>query len=317
MKKFLALFLILFQFSAFADVAVVTYNMAQLKRKGLDLVACTRRRVALQVDAIFKDPASPIYADKNFVLLIQESWTKKSFYAMRKVAMEKGYAFFPDDHKIVRNSGQLVISNLPALQFISIPFSHDKYATKGIIYARFDLGDTNTLGIINIHTAYSERRGFSEEHKMHFTELVQAVKKFKGQTSHFAIGGDFNAGADMGFKNTEFDISPWNDSLVTPMKTEGMKLLESVGITWDESKNMLVRIPPLLLRIVNKYKNGYTGWDMTDSTLDHIFVQENAEVLRHELAFKKKVPLNCGRRDDREGLHLSDHYGVMALIKTP
>lgn len=88
MKKFFVLFLILFQFSALADVAVVTYNMAQLKRKGLDLVACTRRRVSLQVDAIFKDPASPIYADKNFVLLIQESWTKKSFNALRKVALE-------------------------------------------------------------------------------------------------------------------------------------------------------------------------------------------------------------------------------------
>jgi hypothetical protein len=142
------------------------------------------------------------------------------------------------------------------------------------------------------------------------------VKKFKAQTSHFVIGGDLNAGPDMGFKKTEFNISPWDESLVSPMKVEGIRLLDSVGITWDETNNMLVRRPPLLLRLVNKYKNGYTGWDMTDSTLDHIFVQENAEVTRHELVFNKKVPMNCGKRDDSEGLHLSDHYGVMAVIKT-
>ncbi len=317
MRKFFVLFLILFQFSALADVAVVTYNMAQLKRKGLDLVACTKRRVALQVDAIFKDPASPIYADKNFVLLIQESWTKKSFNALKKVAVEKGYSYFPEEHKFVKDSGQLIISNLPSVEFKSLPFSHDKYASKGIIYARFDLGEGKTLGVINAHTAFSEKRGFSEEHKLHFTELVQAVKKYKAQTGHFIIGGDFNAGPDMGYKNTEFNISPWDASLVSPMKIEGMKLLESVGVTWDETNNMLVRSPPLLLRLVNKYKNGYTGWDMTDSTLDHIFVQDNAEVTRHELVFNKKVPLNCGKRDDSEGLHLSDHYGVMAVIKTP
>jgi endonuclease/exonuclease/phosphatase family metal-dependent hydrolase len=317
MKKILALFILLFQFSALADVAVVTYNMAQLKKKGLDLVACTSRRVAFQVGAIFSDPESPIFSDKNFVLLVQESWTKKSFNALKKIALERGYSIFPDDHKFVKNSGQLIISNLPPVEFKSMPFSHDKYASKGLIYARFYLGEGNTLGVINVHTAYSEKRGFSEEHKLHFTELVEAVKKFKSQTSHFVIGGDFNAGPDMGYKNTEFNVAPWDELLVTPMKAEGMRLLESVGITWDETHNMLVRSPPLLLRLVNKYKNGYTGWDMTDSTLDHIFVEEDAEVLRHELAFNKKVHLNCGRRDDKEGLHLSDHYGVMAVIKTP
>lgn len=317
MKKFFVLFLILFQFSAIADVAVVTYNMAQLKKRGFDLVACTRRRVSLQIDAIFKNPASPIYADKNFVLLIQEAWTRRSFRALKRVAIEKGYSIFPDDHKDVKNSGQLIISNLPSVEFKSMPFTRDKYAKKGLVYARFDLGNGSTLGVINAHTAYSGKKGFSEEHRLHFSELVQAVKKLKDQTAHFVIGGDLNAGPDMGFKDTDFDASPWNDSFVIPMRSEGMRILESVGVTWDETNNALVRVPPLLLRLVNKYKHGYTRWDMTDSTLDHIIVQENADVSRHELAFDKKVPLNCGRRDGADGLvHLSDHYGVMAVIKT-
>jgi hypothetical protein len=101
------------------------------------------------------------------------------------------------------------------------------------------------------------------------------------------------------------------------MKNNGLRLLESVGITWDETNNALVRIPPLLLRLVNEYKNGYIGWDQTDSTLDHIFVPENQTITRHELAFKEKVKLNCGSRDDKNGmLNLSDHYGVMAVLKT-
>jgi endonuclease/exonuclease/phosphatase family metal-dependent hydrolase len=198
-----------------------------------------------------------------------------------------------------------------------MPFSHDQYAKKGLIYARFDLGEGQTLGVINVHTAYSEKTGFSNEHKQQLSEVVAAAKKVKEENTYFVMGGDFNAGPDMGFKNTTFDASPWEQVLEAPLRADGIRMLESVGITWDETNNALVRIPPLLLRLVNKYKNGYIGWDMTDSTLDHIFVQDDVEVTRHELAFTKKVPLNCGKRDDANGLlNLSDHYGVMAVIKT-
>lgn len=123
MKRLLALFIILFHLSASADVSIVTYNMAQLKRTGFDLVACTNRRVPLQVDAIFNDPASPVFAEKDFVLLIQESWTKRSFNALKSIASEKSYTIFPDDYNLVKSNGQLIITNLRAQEIKSIPFS--------------------------------------------------------------------------------------------------------------------------------------------------------------------------------------------------
>lgn len=293
--------------------------MAQLKRTGFDLVACTKRRVALQVDAIFKDPASPIFADKEFVILIQESWTKKSFNALKAVAVEKGYAIFPDNHKLVKNNGQLIITNLRALEMKAIPFSKDKYARKGLIFGKLILGNGKTLGVLNVHTGYSTKKRFSEEHRRHFEEISMAVAIHKNETDYFVVGGDFNAGPDMKYKKMNYDaaFSIWEDGLMSLMRDQGMRVLESVGATWDETNNKLVSIPPILLRILNKLNNGYTGWDMKDSTLDHILVTESAVVTRHELAFNKKVPLNCGTRDDEKGLlHLSDHYGVMAVLKT-
>ncbi|MFL5786017.1 MAG: hypothetical protein ACJ76H_15465 [Bacteriovoracaceae bacterium] len=319
MKLVLALFILLFQLAANADVTIVTYNMAQLRKKGLDLVACTKRRVPLQVQAMFGDAASPVFADKHFIFTIQESWTKESFSALRAVAMDRNYFFFPDDYDVVKNSGQLIISDLHPLEEKRIPFSKDKYAQKGMLYARLDLGDNKTFGIINVHTGYSDKTGFSDEHRRHFEELGRTIEEMKPQSTYFAVSGDFNAGPDMDFKKPQYNSSQivWEQGLMPLIKNNGLRLLESVGITWDDTNNALVKIPPLLLRLVNEYKNGYIGWDQTDSTLDHIFVLENQIVTRHELAFKEKVKLNCGKRDDKDGmLNLSDHYGVMAVLKT-
>lgn len=319
MKRLLALALILFHVSAFADVAVVTYNMAQLKRTGFDLVACTKRRVALQVDAIFKDPASPIFAGHDFVLLIQESWTKRSFNALKAIASERGYLIYPDDHKIVKKSGQLIITNLRTNVFKSIPFSQDKFAQKGLIYARLIMSNGQTLGVLNVHTGFSTKNTFTEDHRKHFEEIAASIENFKKDSDHFVVGGDFNAGPDMQFKKVKYDAPGiiWEQGLMGLMRAQGMRHLENLGPTWDETENKLVRIPPLLLRLLNKVNNGYVGWDMKDSTLDHIFVTQNATITRQELAFNHKVPLNCGSRDDEKGLlHLSDHYGVMAVIKT-
>lgn len=319
MKNLLIALVMLATQTLFADVAVVTYNMAQLKKNGLDLVACTKRRVPLQVDAIFKDPQSPIFAAKNFVLLVQESWTRRSFEAMKKAALEKGYTIYPMEHRLVKNRGELIVTNLPSLEFKFTAFSEDKYAQKGITYAQLDLGEGKTLGVINIHTGYSDALGFSEEHRRHFEELSHAIEVLKPKSTFFVTGGDFNAGPDMGFKVTTYDSAGtiWENGLMPLMRNHNMRLLEPVGMTWDDTNNTLVSRPPLLLRIVNKYKNGYIGWDQTDSTLDHIFIQEGVEVSRHEIAFKKKYPLRCGGREDKDGLmNISDHYGVMAVLKT-
>ncbi len=292
------LFALLFtlSFSAIADVTVITYNMSQLKKKGVDLVACTKRRTALQVDAIFKDSGSPIFASKDFILLIQESWTKKSFLALKAAANERKLTIFPEIYNDVKNSGQMVITNLPAQEIKRTPFSRDKYAQKGIIYARLSLTNGKTIGVINVHTGYSEKTGFSEEHRRHFEEISQAMEVYKPLSDYFVVGGDFNAGPDMKYKAIKFDAAKtiWEDGIMLYMRNQSMRLLESVGATWDETNNMLVRVPPLLLRLVNKYKNGYTGWDMRDSTLDHIFVPESMIVSRHELVFNQKVKLNCG-----------------------
>ncbi len=319
MKFILALIIILSTHALYADVSVVTYNMAQLKKNGLDLVACTKRRVPLQMEAIFKDTASPIYAAKNFVLMIQESWTKRTFEAMKKAALERGFTIFPMEHKFVKNRGDLIVTNIPVLEAKFTAFSSDKYAEKGITYAQLDLGNGKTFGVINTHTGYSDATGFSDEHRRHFEELGQAIEVLKPKSTYFVTGGDFNAGPDMGFKVTKFDAvgSIWENGIMPLMRNQNMRLLESVGITWDDTNNTLVSRPPLLLRIVNEWKNGYIGWDQTDSTLDHIFVQEEMEVLRHEIVFKKKYPLRCGGREDKDGLtNISDHYGVMAVLKT-
>lgn len=316
--RFLTVLFLFLSLSAAADVTVVTYNMSQLKKMGVDLVACTGRRVGLQMEAIFEDPASPIFASKDFILLIQESWTKKSFKALRKESLERNLTFFPDDYNTVKKSGQLIISNLKADNLKYMPFAKDKYAKKGLLYGRFALDTGKTFGVINVHTGYSDKNNASEEHLRHFEEVGRAIHEYKSQTDYFAVGGDFNAGPDMGFKKVKYDAAKlvWEDGMMNQMTNLGMKLLPSVGVTWDDTNNKLVSVPPLLLRLVNKYKNGYIGWDQTDSTLDHIFITEEEQVTRHELAFNKKVPLNCGKRDDKDGIHLSDHYGVMAVVMT-
>lgn len=315
----LFLFLILFSLPGFADVTVVTYNMAQLRKNGIDLVACTSRRLGPQIEAMFHSQSAPLHASENFVYLIQEAWTKKTFRALKEVATEKKLTIFPDDFNVVKKSGQIILTNLTPLDVKSIPFSKDKYAKKGIVYGRLALPDGRTFGVMNVHTGYSDQKRFSDEHRRHFEELGRAIEELKGETDLFAVGGDFNAGPDMDFKKARYDskVSVWESGLMPHMRNLGMNLLPSVGVTWDEASNELVRVPPVILRLVNKYKNGYTGWDQKSSTLDHIFVAEGTEVGRHERVFDEKVPLNCGKRDDEDGLlHLSDHFGVMAVIRT-
>lgn len=312
------LFLLLFTTSSFANVTVVTYNMAQLKKMGLDFVACTKKRLGLQVNAMFEDENAPMSASKDFVYLLQESWTKRSFLALRAQAKKRNLTFFPDDFSVVKNAGELIISNLKADDIKFIPFSSDKFVKKGVIYARFKLETGKSIGILNVHTGYSDMNGFSSDHRKHFEEIGRTIQEYKASSDFFVIGGDFNAGPDMGFKKVNYDSSKliWEDGLMPHMINQGMRLLPSVGVTWDDIHNALVNFPPLLLRLINQYKNGYIGWDQTDSTLDHIFVSEQDTVLEHKLVFNKKVKYNCGSRDDKDGLFLSDHYGVMATIAT-
>lgn len=317
--KFFFLLISLFSFSALADVAIVTFNMAQLKRNGTDLVACTKRRVPFQVKAMLEDETAPVYTEKNFVLLIQESWTKRSFNTLREVALKKGYSFFPDDYEIVKNSGQISITNLPVLEKERVPFTFDKYAKKGLLYLKLDLGDGKTLGAINIHTGFSDKNSFSEEHLRHFEELGDLAKAKKDLTTHFVIGGDFNAGPDIRFKTVLYDapLDIWEHGLMPIINPLGLRYVRTPEFTWDETNNELVRKPPLILRLRNLFKNGYSGWDNYDSTLDHIFVKAEEVTEDAKVVFKEKVPLKCGGREDKDGLlNLSDHYGVLVRLKT-
>lgn len=315
--KILLLTLLMNLSSAHADVSVTTYNMGQLSSWGFDFVACTSQRVDPQMHAIFKDPNSPIKRSDKFVLFIQEAWTWKVFRHLERFSDKHGYKMYPKNFNLLKNNGQVTITNMKPLQVTFHPYSIDKQSNKGMLYMKLDLGNGKTLGALNVHTGYSDAYKASDLHLEHFKEVHASLQKHRSKTDYFVLGGDFNAGPDMEYRNQRYDSAKtiWFNGLMPYMKSNKMKLIEGINKkTWD-GNNSLVNDPPFIIQLSHFFWNLTFTWDQIDSTIDHIFVSEEVNVKSSSVVFDQPVKLFCYGREDKDGkLHLSDHYGAHAVL---
>lgn len=300
-----------------AGVSVTSYNMGQLSKRGVDFVACTRKRVQPQVEAIFYNPDSPIYKEGKFVLMLQEVWTKRAFKGLLQEARARGLTIFPDNYKDVRSNGQISITNMRPVEKRFVPFSSDSHAKKGMVFMKLDLGNGKTLGALNVHTGYSTFKSFGDNHRMHFAEVGVFMEQEKRKNDHFIVGGDFNAGPDVAFRRQRYEASKviWQEGFMPFAEKNAMRLLDFEKKTWDSCENMLVAKPTFAIKFINFIDRQRGSWDQEKSTIDHILVSANTEVTDKEVVFDEKVPLRCKGRTDAEGkMHLSDHYGVNASL---
>jgi endonuclease/exonuclease/phosphatase family metal-dependent hydrolase len=182
---------------------------------------------------------------------------------------------------------------------------------------KLDLGNGKTLGVMNVHTGYSTAYKASDLHLEHFKEISVSMHKHQGKSDYLVVGGDFNAGPDMKYLDQHYDSAKaiWFNGLMPYMKEQQMKLVEGLSKkTWDQ-KNSLVNNPPFVIQFSYFFWNLTFTWDQIDSTIDHIFVSKNLNVKESSIVFDQKIKASCYGREDENGmLHLSDHYGVNAIL---
>lgn len=319
MLKLLAGVFFLVTFSALAgeSISVVSYNMGQLKKVNMDFVACPDARLPHQMEVVF-DYASPIFHTKHFILLLQEVWTRKAFGAIQKVARNRGYHMAPGNFDEVKESGTVIVSDLPKVKSDFIPFTVDKYAKKGIRLMVVKLADGKTLAAADVHTGYSDSRGFTAEHKTHVENIRDFVIRNTNRYNHFLVGGDFNAGANLTFKKQTYNPAKviWEDSLLPILHSAGLHEVSQTNTnTWDES-NLLVSNPTMAIRAFNGANYGTWGWEENSSVLDHIFGSKDLIAKESRVVFKAKHRMSCPGREDALGrVNLSDHYGVLSIIE--
>lgn len=319
MKRYLGLMALLWGLSSFAvqaKVSVTTYNMGQLSSWGFDFVACTTERVEPQIAAIFDTKTSPIYRADKFILFIQEAWTWKVFMGLQRQAKLHGLQMYPQEFEFLRNNGQVTITNMKPLEIKFHPYSIDKQSNKGMLYMKLDLGNGKTLGALNVHTGYSTAYRASDMHLVHLKEINHFLQRYRNNSDHFVIGGDFNAGPDMKYNYQQYDAAKeiWEEGFLPYMKEQKMKHIDAGKKTWDMS-NRLVSNPPFIIQFAYFFWNLTFTWDQIDSTIDHIFVSDEVEVLDKSVVFDEPVKLSCFGREDEQGrLFLSDHYGVNTVL---
>jgi endonuclease/exonuclease/phosphatase family metal-dependent hydrolase len=320
MKNKLLLFAttLLFTFSSFADVAVVTFNAAQLKKHGFDFVPCTNRRIQPLMENLFLNDDAPAHSQKYFVITLQEMWTKKVFKATEAAVKKMGYQMFPRDHESVKSNGVITVTNMKMLEANFTPYSHDTYAKKGILYTLLQTDEGQKIGVLNIHTGFSGKKTPSSTHLRQFYEVGEFAMNKQKESDYFVIAGDFNSGPDMVLEKEEYAIAEtvWNVGLIPVMNSAKMIHVPQSEITWDQTHNPLVYDPTATIKLFNLIDHKNTRWGQNDSTMDHIFVSESVEIQSAKLVFKDPVPLHCPNRTNEEGKStLSDHYGVMATLK--
>ena len=319
MKIIFAFILLLGALEAYSSqVQVLSYNLGQLHKQGVDLVPCTRPRLSPQVDAIFGKQGL-VSLEKPFVLALQEVWTKRAYGLLKRQAELWNLEMFPLTQREASVTGTVLMTNLPVSEFGFEKFSRNKYLPKGILHASMRLDDGSQLTVADVHTGYSDSRSFSLEHKTHINDIKRFVHERSFTNEHFVIAGDFNAGADMAFIKQRYDPAAriWYQTLMPAMMGAGLhEASEGVGPTWD-TRNPLVTKPALAIRAMNGLIYHTWKWEEKTATLDHVFASEGLRTQEAKLVLNERKKLDCPRRDGGRDLsYLSDHYGILVALET-
>jgi endonuclease/exonuclease/phosphatase family metal-dependent hydrolase len=300
-----------------ADVAVVSYNMAQLERFWVDLVPCTAERIGPQVAALLTDRDAPIHREESFVLLLQEVFTSAAYDRLHEVAKARGFKIFPASSAETRENGLVTITNLPAAEARFVPFSKDNFAQKGMLYTRLAVGHARELAVLNVHTVFSNTSALNATHFTQFREVGKFIKDNRKQATPFIVAGDFNAGPDMKYKDEAYPMAQtlWHRGLVPVIEEQQMKWVEYTGFTWDNA-NPLILHPAPIIRMMNLWEQGSTQWELSNSKMDHVFISNDLEVKGSQLVLNAPVDLKCpGHVDEKDRGALSDHYGLLVNLK--
>lgn len=315
--KALVLFLAFFSFTARADFAVVTYNMAQLKRLWVDFVPCTAERIEPQIKALLTGKDAVIHQEKNFVLLLQEVFKPQAFERLKAEALELGFKIFPKTAEEVQENGLVTITNMPVWDSRFVPFSKDDFAQKGMLYTLLGIGRGYKIAVVNVHTVYSNTSILNATHITQFQELGKFVTANKQKSIPFIVGGDFNAGPDMKYAQEFYPMAQtiWHRGLIPVMEELKMRWVDYAGFSWDNA-NPLILHPALIIKLSNYWAQGSTRWELSNSKMDHIFLTEELEMKEARLVLNEPVELKCPGHLTESGLGaLSDHYGLMVKIK--
>jgi endonuclease/exonuclease/phosphatase family metal-dependent hydrolase len=310
-KRFLTLLLFLLSGQIFAQVGVLTYNLAQLKRYGLDFVPCTDERLTLQLKALFDSADSPLLKTPHFILTLQEVFTPEAFRALKARAKELGLEFHPNHERLVVDNGLVTISNLPVRERHFHPFSVDTYAKKGILYTVHQLGK-ELIAVANVHTGYSTTQMVNQNHMRQIAEVARFAEDSQKKVSHLVIAGDFNAGPDMSYTVESYPMAKtlWHEGLIPQLSKQGMRWVDYQGVTWDND-NYLINNPSWIIQVSNLFIHGMTSWGLSSSKMDHVFLSRNLKDESASIVLEQDAPMRCWGRDQ---MKLSDHYGLWVKV---
>ena len=315
--KALFLLLVLSSLPVQADVAVVTYNMAQLERFWLDFVPCTAERIGPQVAALLTSEDAPIHQEKSFVLLLQEVFKPAAYDRLKTVAKDLGFKIFPASSAETQENGLVTITNLPVWESRFVPFTQDNFAQKGMLYTLLGTGSGLKIAVLNVHTVFSYTTVLNQTHLTQFQEVGKFIKAHRQKSVPFILGGDFNAGPDMKYKEEFYPMAQtiWHRGLIPVIEEHQLKWVDYAGFTWDNA-NPLILHPSPVIKLMNYWEQGSTKWELSNSKMDHIFVSDDLAVKSSQLVLNAPVKLKCPGRISKHGHGaLSDHYGLMVKIK--
>jgi len=314
---------ILFTCSIYSkNVQVISYNAGLTEKKfGMALVRDVKLRRIKQNEILFNsdDIISP---NRPFVLMLQEVWTKKSFRKYKKNAQEKGYTIVPNDYREeVKNRGIITITNLSLLSYQFLQFQEDYPGNnrRGLLVANIKIGEKK-VKFINTHTSYSDSKEVKKVQSQQFENIKNYVSQNRDQ--NIVLAGDFNAGADLDFKKSSYDVADniWFSEAtgIFGMIKKDLNLVsEGIGPTWDDDDNDLVYNATFLIKKANKALYGTAGWEETTSTLDHVF-SNVGEVISNRVILNEDYIIEENRdskvQNSTKKSKLSDHYGVEVIL---
>jgi hypothetical protein len=336
LKKFKVLFLILLGSCGFSPLqkslsslssqnppteklTVLTFNAGLLKAINLvDLVPFVDKRITLQKYAWLNLLSQKHFKNKNIIIGLQEVWTQKAFETYQSIAQQLNLNMAPLTYNEVKTSGIITLTSLPIEDYKFLPFSVDSPTVKrGILHTTLNVKG-RSLPVMNLHTNYSDSKGFTEKHRIHFIEIINHLKSL--DSSPALIVGDFNGGDNLVIasptKNNqvfEFGKIAWR-KFIHEMESIGFKPIDfPEAITWNNA-NPLVNIPALPIRIImGTGKDGKT-WEESTSQLDQIFYRGLVQIVKGRTFFNK--PLRVGDCDKTlRSCFISDHSGLATKVE--
>jgi endonuclease/exonuclease/phosphatase family metal-dependent hydrolase len=313
------IFSILASFAAHAEsIRITSYNTGFLEKSGVDFVPCIAERLVPQVSLVMGFTAiSP--RNEPFAILLQEVWTSAAFNAYRNAAIARGLFYTPKKYSEIQKNGQMIITNMKVRETKFEPFTSESYAGRGIRTIEVQTS-RGALIIANVHTSYSDANEFLPAHRAQFEQITKYFWPLS-QRASLIVGGDFNAGRNMGFHQGRYNARSliWDQALEPAFERLGMRVVgDADAVTWDEQKNLLVSDPTRVIRLTNFFAHGGPGWDQASSRLDNIFASWNMRETEtgRTMLHPVKVARTCTGHTDREGrMHMSDHYGIFAKFE--